>query len=464
MLINRCGGGSGKSATTVDIFNFPCVFSLAAPESPKPNTLWINRAGCADINNMVLDSAVRVSYTDGYIMLIVDNNNNASDNFSQTKTINGKSIAFAAHRESTSADALPWEIGDTKNDAITLFRKYPLVYSRLAGVLDMETAEIWDGAHWIQISQKGSYLLFDDGASPYVEIYNRTGQNFTKHADLPTIPNGQCKWILPSPDGQYLFVTLNSSYSPCGYMYKRTGDVFTQLSMSIDNAIVSAAWSNDMTYIALCEGSNVYIYKRNADTFTKIATVAGSISNTDIAFSYNGLYLIVCDATQGNKIYVRNGDTFTACSTSGLPALLSSISFTSSYYFGYNTTGLYFGKIKADGSYMPLTAPSALPDTPESKITFSHDETYALIGIRSSPYCYAYKRTGDTISFVTTITGLSAEVTGISFTLDDSLIAIMDESNYVKIYTHSGDTFTFLKSISLKSGNPTYTAKCAFIG
>ena len=79
------------------------------------------------------------------------------------------------------------------------------------------------------LSAGGTYMSVAYEASPYITIYKRSGDTFTKLADPATLPTGVGLGVSWSPDGTYMSVS-NGTASPFITIYKRSGDTFTKLA------------------------------------------------------------------------------------------------------------------------------------------------------------------------------------------------------------------------------------------
>ena len=77
-------------------------------------------------------------------------------------------------------------------------------------------------------SRDGVFVAFSSTAAPYIFIYKRSGDTFTKLANPATLPTGEASGVAFSQDGLYLFVSLRAS--PYIFIYKRSGDTFTKLA------------------------------------------------------------------------------------------------------------------------------------------------------------------------------------------------------------------------------------------
>lgn len=105
-----------------------------------------------------------------------------------------------------------------------------------------------------------------------------------------------------SPDGVYLVMINNER--PFLEIYKRSGDSFTKLNNlshmpSYSNNPYNADFSPDGVYLAIAnEGSpRLIIYKRSGDSFTKLPNpTVPPLRVNGLAFSLDGNYLVA--ATQ----------------------------------------------------------------------------------------------------------------------------------------------------------------------
>ena len=100
--------------------------------------------------------------------------------------------------------------------------------------------------------------------SPYITIYKRSGDTFTKVSDPSTLPTGPGNGCAFSPDGTYLVVAHYTS--PYITIYKRSGDAFAKLdnpsSLPTGDGL-GCAFSPDGAYLAVAHWNspNITIYK-----------------------------------------------------------------------------------------------------------------------------------------------------------------------------------------------------------
>lgn len=161
----------------------------------------------------------------------------------------------------------------------------------------------------------GSSLLVMANATPYVVVYNRSGDTFTKLSALPAsafIPSssGDVKW---SPDGtSFVILSTTSPYIEC---YERSGDTFTKLTTPATNpgwGRGRIAWSPDGTKVLIPALNNIYVYNKTAGALTFSNTIAASgISYTyGCKFNLAGDKFAIADNRTGGaiKIYDFNSN------------------------------------------------------------------------------------------------------------------------------------------------------------
>jgi hypothetical protein len=79
--------------------------------------------------------------------------------------------------------------------------------------------------------------------SPFITIYKRSGDTFTKLADPATLPTGTGVSVAFSSDDTYMAVAHVNS--PFITIYKRSGDTFTKLA---DPATLPASTGNGVAF------------------------------------------------------------------------------------------------------------------------------------------------------------------------------------------------------------------------
>lgn len=124
-------------------------------------------------------------------------------------------------------------------------------------------------------SPDGSYLAVGHATTPFVTIYQRTGDTFAKCADPATLPTGQVNGVSWSPDG--LKLTCAHATSPFISTYSRPNSSSATFTKIADPASLPTGTGNACAYnsvgdklaIAHVITPFVTIYSVSGSTFTK---------------------------------------------------------------------------------------------------------------------------------------------------------------------------------------------------
>lgn len=149
-------------------------------------------------------------------------------------------------------------------------------------------------ASGISFTPDSQYCAVGTAAAPYVEIFKRAGNVWTKLANPSVTPTGASTDVSFSYDGKYLAV--GHFVAPFLTVYKRDGDVFTKLPD------ISPAYSVRVQSVAFSPKSNHLVCTFIGAPYTALLTVTDSgvtqISGTptggptwytyDVAFSSDG--------------------------------------------------------------------------------------------------------------------------------------------------------------------------------
>lgn len=266
-------------------------------------------------------------------------------------------------------------------------------------------------------SSDGTYLAMTGGTSPFIYIYKRSGDVFTKLADPATLPPSGPQAVAFDATDTYLCVTTTAA-SPNITIYKRSGDTFTKLADPVGApgsvAYYGATFSPDSTYLALATNTSpfIYIYKRSGDVFTKLADPA-TLPPGAVNTSYPG-----CIAFDGTSTY------------------LSIVTSTSPYITIYKRSGDVFTK---------LADPATLPAGQTYSCAFSPDGVYFAVGlvkITSFESLYIYKRSGDVFTKLPTAFTFTHFISGCKFNSNGTELAIGTAiSPFMFVLKRSGDDF-----------------------
>lgn len=168
----------------------------------------------------------------------------------------------------------------------------------------------------LSLSQDGEYLAATSSSSPYLHTFKVTDVGLTKLASPPSMPPGQAQGCAFSPDGTHLAVVFNGA--PYVRIYKRSGDTFTALPNP--SALPRGNWracsfSGDGAYLAVAGESSDYVtkivlYKREGDVFTEVSASLSAINTlAACVFSPDSKHLVVGEYSSV-RVLKRSGDTF----------------------------------------------------------------------------------------------------------------------------------------------------------
>lgn len=187
---------------------------------------------------------------------------------------------------------------------ITIYKRSGDTFTKLP---DPDTLPVQSGladyeADGVSFSPDENYLAVAHDDEPFVTIYKRSGDTFTKLPDPDTLPGGVGAGVSFSSNGSYLAVAHNDP--PCIAIYKRSGDTFTKLpepdvAPSATNGR-TVSFSSDDRYLAISLDISPYltIYRKTGDEFTKLPDrdVVSAISSFGATFSSNNMFLAVAVA------------------------------------------------------------------------------------------------------------------------------------------------------------------------
>lgn len=159
-----------------------------------------------------------------------------------------------------------------------------------------------------------------------------------------------------SPEGRYLAVWQHVDGSSPGQpfaLYKRTGDDFTPLSLSIPNEEQNFnyfEWSSDGAYVvAVGEGGDIFVYKRTGDSLAKLAGEPGDSPGYMARFTPDDAFLITGNSANNTvlNVYQRTGDDFAKVSEIAVGGTLNS----NLYLFFHRKSGTLFVSVDSLNRY-----------------------------------------------------------------------------------------------------------------
>ena len=289
------------------------------------------------------------------------------------------------------------------------------VHNKLSNPADLPTGS----GNAISFSSNGSYLAVVHNDSPGIAVYKRSGDVFNKLTGIETLPiaiNGDDEEYVSgnaisfSSDDTYLAVAHDGS--PYLTVYKRSGDTFTKLTGITAPAgnCYGISLSSDATYLAVAHYASPFItvYKRSEDTFTKITGITAPTGETlasyDVAFSNDATYLAVAyRASPYLNVYKRSGDTFTKLTVSQVPALSGyadgfSVSFSSddTYLAVAHYASPFITVYKrSEDTFTKISGFEAPQEVNYGSygVSFSSDDTYLAVAHDRTPFLTIYKTT-----------------------------------------------------------------------
>lgn len=327
--LNMSGDGTNGTAffkggvSVKEPYDFYLSMQTATPTFTTTNGIWIQ-------NNtkmpLVVDEAIRATdwNNDNRYYAIVDNTDNNYMHFEGVRTTTDGQHVSVVNRH-IAKDAVPLHLGYSAfaqkhgiSYVMDSYIKWPRIYSRINGVVDIENALRWDGSNWQWLSQKGKYI-FAMGYNHYNLCYNRAGSGMSLHTSIANfaMPTDMCA----SLDGNYIVFT-DYGVSNGIYVFSRSGDTFYQLTINAFNQSAqyrSAAISSDGTYLVMqCEidGNTtgfIDMYKKQSNnTYSFIQRIdSGKSGWRNIRFTQNDAFLVACDTNDYLiAIYKRSGDGF----------------------------------------------------------------------------------------------------------------------------------------------------------
>lgn len=299
----------------------------------------------------------------------------------------------------------------------------------------------------------------------YVDQYTYSG-GFFPLTEPSVLPTNSCKNVTISNDGVYLAASSQTG-SPSVYVYKRTGNTFTKLTVSVPTPPVAAPCisfnpaNNTQLVVGLTSTPFIQIFLRSGDTFPTMGTVAGTAppgALNNVTYSNDGAFLAVgFNGSPFMGLYSISGTTYTRL---GNPTTLPTSSATAmawspdSTYLavGNNGSAPFFCIYKRTGTtFAKLTAPTSLPASQVTGVAFSPDGNYVAVAIANSTFLIVYKRSGDVFTKLADPVYFPAGLNGaaVDFSSDGTYLSVGTTiSPFLITYKRSGDTLTHVDNFS----------------
>jgi 6-phosphogluconolactonase (cycloisomerase 2 family) len=331
------------------------------------------------------------------------------------------------------------------------------------------------GGKGFDINSGYQHVVVPHASSPFISIYEQSGNTVSKIANPSSLPGGFCAGADISQDGRYLGVAAAGG-TPYVLFYERQGNTFTKLDNPASmppNYCVGAGWDPTGTYFCATDevtGANKFnVYKRSGNTMTLVTGITKPTGTTQcrvpvwnpqgnlLAITlYQSPYLAVYWVDRLTDTFTRITtpcDTFPTGVGYGLSFNQAGTSFAvahttspyiSIYNITYNTTSTSFAKIANPGSLPSGTSGYACD--------WNHDGTSLAVSSAGTPFIQVYNRSGDTFTKVAALTALTGGGGyGTRFSANGQYLYCGPyNSPYFEWYSRSGDTFT-------KRSNPATT-------
>lgn len=167
-------------------------------------------------------------------------------------------------------------------------------------------------------SPDSRYLAVASLTSPYVLVYRFDGTSLVKLANPTSIPTSSARVVRWSPYGTELIVGTETS-SPYFYAYSFKNETLSPITLPAvvpTSNVLSASWHPEGNFVSIGVASSPFLFNYSFDglSFTKVNTpaVAPSYSASSVSFSPNGLTLAVGTyGTEGLLTYSYNAGTLT---------------------------------------------------------------------------------------------------------------------------------------------------------
>lgn len=208
---------SGGSSS---LLNLPITVSQEEPTPERVGHLWVKLYDADNITKVEINHTVNPNAENGTLQLIPLNYDDKL-NFAQYISVNGKKVLATM---TTASDSDKWAITDeSKGDTYCQFvlGGYPLVYSKINGILQNETAYVWTGEKWKLVSDNCSYWIGSTEASGLSVYHYVDGEILSKEFEFGNTADTYMQGV--ATDATYTFFAV---YNGTLDIYKRTGSTF----------------------------------------------------------------------------------------------------------------------------------------------------------------------------------------------------------------------------------------------
>lgn len=239
-----------------------------------------------------------------------------------------------------------------------------------------------------------------------VLAYFKSGSTFTNTGTFSDYPTGAVTTLAISPDNTLLAVGFSGGDRL--YLYSISGTTFTRLTSNIDSLPTSdpikVTFSPNGSYLFVGTSTELLVYVKSGNNFTKQTPPLSSDSYNDIVFTpdsgYVGLatnnapYLGIYSFVNGTLTLITNTDHIPTRSVTKM-AINSAGTMVSVVYPG--TSPNVNNYTMSNGV---LTNIATLGFTNPNTVAFAKSNTYWAIAVNQSPYLFTYSISGTTFTLM----------------------------------------------------------------
>ena len=481
-VICRLPQGGGFS----EVLNFPISIQTTQPSPKDIGHIWVKANISSSITKIKILEAVSATESDGTLMLVTSLLPLGDYSVSHEKElVNGgnKIISMSSISGNAEADWLVTNITD--GASLTIKLKRPIVYSKLGGILDVETSYMWNGSSWVLLCEKGSYIMYSlrNGSNYDTNIYNLiNGYTPQFNAKLGTSTNVMTTFERLSQTGKYALANTT--------IYKRVGDVwqsYTRLSTASHNAESSHRFAISDTGICAFVNPNgnsctLNIFKDNGvdkfDFLTSAIFSSSSSYSPRLAMSPDASVIVVWHLWGGDNGFhaeaiFRNQDgTYDTVN----PVIINSGNYTDNFTVGfvddylilasYEPSTYYICRYKLNVALKTVSGETYL----NTGMPYS-DDPYRHLVTASNGYCFAVRGANlgcfNVISNTAcTLTGSvpSSPINGMALNVDGSTLLVQNNGT-LRIYsvTYNGTTVSLTQRYTTTTTTYSNLAICPTI-
>ncbi|HAB59359.1 MAG TPA: hypothetical protein DCE48_01360 [Lachnospiraceae bacterium] len=375
---NTICGVTGTADTSGGITNFPLTISTAQPSPIDIGHIWINTARVSN-PNCYISPSILSGFPDNSVIFVV------GDMSTMYSWSANRANGYYTELNNINSDR-GWRAG-VKVGAYETWFKSPMVYTKVNGTIYIETAYMWDGTKWLNISTADKYVFSQLANSTY-GVYNVIDHKLYKKEIGVTAYGG----ANVSKNGQFILTGSSNLMARGLNILKRTGDTFT-VFQSISNAALNAY---AMAVSGLTDTVMYFLNVKNASAFSQdgnyMILVAHDANNTSTQNMYIFRFKLNSAGTAFDLIGTQRltdaypsstgttGYVLKVLSNSDLSRVLIQYSSTSSSYLYVN---VFYGSVQNGYTRMASNNTNTSMSGLWAKGSMSPNGKYAIIACGS---------------------------------------------------------------------------------